>query len=165
VPFEPRLDREAVDDAPTGRCRVALPIGEHSLHSIGKRLRLRGPVTVPGLGMGHADTRVLADELDRATALRVHDRQAARHRLEDEARTRIEHLCVQQQVSPAEQRRRLALAVATRELDPFAQRELVQQAGGVGDEPAGDNQPHLRQVRQRPERKLEAISLCLIAAQ
>ena len=116
-----------------------------------------------------ADAGFFADELRRPAARRVHDRQPARHRLDHDARARVLHLRVQQEVRAAHDVRRLALGVAADELDPAAQAELVDERLGRRDEAAGDEQAReglgLEHAGERAQPELEPVGLGLVASE
>ena len=82
----------------------------------------------------------VSHELDRAAARRVHDRQTAGHRLDDERRARILHLRVQEQMGAPEDRRRVTLRVLADEVDVLAQAELVEERLHGAHEPTRDEQ-------------------------
>ena len=67
----------------------------------------------------------------RASARRVHDREPACHRLDDEGRARILDLRVQEQMRAPEDRRRVALVVLPEQVDAALQAELVDAAAST----------------------------------
>ena len=84
----------------------------------GERLAARRLVALEAVGVRDADARLVADELDRAAARRVHDRDAARHRLDHGRRARVVDLRVEQDVRAAEDVGRVGLRVAPEEARP-----------------------------------------------
>ncbi len=119
--------------------------------------------------MRDADPSDVADELARAAARRMHDRQPARHRLDDERRTRILHLRVQQQVRAPEDVRRIALRIAADEVHAPAEIQLVEQRLDRADEPPGDEELRVGALRaeagERPQGELQPVLLRLIASE
>src|SRR6185437_4072580 len=127
VSFEPRFEREPPDGAlPRGR-GVVRTRGENAGHGLGERLRRRRDVARPTVGMRDSDPGLVADELDRASARRIHDRQTAGHRLDHRARTWILDLGVQQEMRPAQELGCFALRIPADELHTTVQSELLDQ--------------------------------------
>src|SRR5205823_13833821 len=114
---EPRLERKALDGTAARGLRVAVKLWDQTVDGVGECLRRRRLVSLPALWMRHTGSRLVADELDRTSALRIDDRQPARHRLDHEARTRIKDFGVYEEVRTPEKRGCLALRVGTRELN------------------------------------------------
>ena len=156
----------------TARARApakTVAVGEHRGDGRGERLRRRWLVPLESVGMRDADAGNVADELDRAAARRVRDRDAARHRLDHGGRAGVVHLRVEQDVCPAEDVGRLALRVPPGELHGGAEPEPRDRRAGVGDEPAADEEPRagmgVQHVPERLERELETVLLRLVAAE
>ena len=106
----------------------------------------------------------------RAAARRVHDRQPARHRLDDERRARVLHLRVQQHVRAPKDARRVALRVPA-DAGGRARRGRARRrsgSSGLTSRPVTRScaSGRLRaKRRERPERELEPVLLRLIAAE
>ena len=99
----------------------------HATTASRQRLRRRRLVALPAVRVRNADPGLVADELDRAAARRIDDRQPAGHRLDHRTRARILDLRVQQEMRAANEVGRVALRVAADELDAVADAELVEQ--------------------------------------
>ena len=128
-------------DRPRARTgRVAPELGEHLVDGVRQRLRLGRLVPLPGVRMRNPDPCLVADELDGAAARRVHDRQPAGHRLDDERRARILHLRVQEDVRAAEDTGGVALRVLAEQVHATAQAELLDERLDGHDEAAGDEE-------------------------
>ncbi len=163
--IEPGAEREALDRTLSGDGGVAIAVRDHAPNSGSECLGRRRLVPGPALRVRDADARLVADELDRPTARGVHDREPARHCLDHEARARVEHFRVQEQVCTPEERRCVRLRIPSCELHAIGDSEPPQQRLWVRNEPAGDDQMHIRHVRERPQRHLEPVRLRLIAAE
>ena len=114
--------------------RVALAIGQDTADTPRRAppaAAARRARTRPGCGTPTA--ALVADELDRAAARRVHDGQAARHRLDHRRRARVVHLGVEEDVRAAEDVGRLRLRVSADEVDRVA-RARVARSVGAGSE-------------------------------
>ena len=111
----------------------------------------------------------IAYELRGPAARRVHDRKPTRHRLDHDARARVLHLRVQQEVRAAHDVWRLALGVAADKVDPAAQVELVDERSGRRDETAGDEQAReglgLEHASERAQPELEPVGLGLVSSE
>ena len=97
MPLHPSLAVEAERTL----ARRFRPIGKacgDDEHRLGESLRRRRMIALAVERRVDADPGVVADELGRAAARRVDDRQSGRHRLEDDGRARIVVLRVQQDV-------------------------------------------------------------------
>ena len=119
--------------------------------------------------MRDADPADVPNELGRAAACRVNDRESARHCLDDERRAGVLDLRVEEDVRSPEDRRRVPLRVLPDEVDVPVQAELIDERPNRADEAARHEESRvgsrLPQRPERPKRELEPVLLCLVAAE
>ena len=138
---EPRLEREPVDRPRTRGRAVRGEVGEHTLDRLRERVGLGGSSRSKPSGCGTPMPASSPTSSRHAAAPRIDDGHAARHRLEHDARARVVHLRVQEDLGPAEERGRVGLRVAAERMHPPPQTRAARERLHRDDEPAGDEQP------------------------
>ena len=138
VPVEPGTEREPLHGAAPGALRIPLPVSEERVHGAGERLGRGRLVALVPIRVRHADPSLVTDELDRAAARGVRDRDAARQRLDDRRRTGVVHLGVEEDVRAPEHGGSIRLAVPAEQLDGIDETEPIELGRRIGDEPPAD---------------------------
>ena len=169
MPVEPRLQREPLDGALSGRSSIGRARGQDLHDRLGKRLGRRGLVALPALRMRNPDPGLVTHELHRAAARRIDHGEPACHRLDHRTWARILDLGVQEEMSAPKELGCITLRVPADELDTAVESELVDQRVHGRHEPPSHEQ--LRVGRggeddgERPQRELEPVLLRLVTSE